>query len=195
MCSDDFIPSLPHSTQTQTKTDNLEGQVITITCDMGYEFPSAPEPYAPPPAPVTPPPLAPLTMTESQWSDWAQWSLCSMTCGAGAQTRYRDCQQEGMCVGNFKESQNCNLGSCRKLLNKNNLIIIFFIISATAQWTEWTEWTTCPSNVHLGDQCATTSRDRDCYLGRELEPDTECDGDASESGKCSGCCKFSRVYF
>ena len=59
------------------------------------------------------PPLTPKTISESVWSNWGEWSICSSTCGEGLKTRYRDCQEEGMCVGKIKEEQSCNEGECK----------------------------------------------------------------------------------
>ena len=113
VCTEEI--SLPeHSTKTETMTDNLLGQTVTITCNTGYEFPSAPETFTAPSAPVVTA-LSPLILTQGQWSAWGAWSPCSVTCGAGTMTRYRDCGQEGMCVGNIKETQDCDEGDCGKM--------------------------------------------------------------------------------
>ena len=90
----------------------MEGQVVTIQCFEGYEFPSAPEAYTPAPAPAAVTPLAPLTLTESSWSVWGEWSSCSVTCGTGVQKRWRDCDQEGLCKGTYREENSCDAGTC-----------------------------------------------------------------------------------
>ena len=105
-----------HSTKTETLTDNIVGQIIKIQCLTGYEFPSNPVQYTAPTAAPFQSPLSPMAMTESQWSQWSLWSPCSVTCGSGARYRYRDCQVEGMCMGNFMEQGNCDEGACRKFI-------------------------------------------------------------------------------
>ena len=101
------------ATKTESMTENLVGQTVTMTCNTGYEFPNPPETFTPPTAPVVTP-LSPVTLTQAEWSDWGSWSPCSVTCDSGTRTRYRDCDQEGMCVGNTKESQDCDAGTCGK---------------------------------------------------------------------------------
>ena len=93
----------------------LLGVSITIQCNYGYEFPSRPEAYTPPPPPAAVTPLAALTaLTEGSWSAWGEWSSCSVTCGTGVQKRWRDCDQEGLCKGNYMEENSCDAGTCRK---------------------------------------------------------------------------------
>ena len=103
-----------HSTKTETLADNIIGQTIKIQCWTGYEFPSNPVQYSAPTAAPSPAPLSPITLTESQWSNWGPWTLCSVTCGPGDIYRYRDCQVEGMCRGDFREQGTCDEGTCRK---------------------------------------------------------------------------------
>ena len=49
------------------------------------------------------------------WGEWGQSGACSLTCGAGTRTRYRDCGLEGMCTGDFREEDTCDAGECREL--------------------------------------------------------------------------------
>uniref|UniRef100_A0A8C5NGI3 Thrombospondin 1b n=1 Tax=Gouania willdenowi TaxID=441366 RepID=A0A8C5NGI3_GOUWI len=52
------------------------------------------------------------------WGPWSPWDTCSVTCGGGAQTRKRLCNNPGPkfggkeCVGNAKDSQMCNKKAC-----------------------------------------------------------------------------------
>ena len=78
---------------------------------------------------------------------WGQWSECSSTCGAGKQTRTRECyedSQEGSaddCDIGLQESQSrrCYLGDC-------------------PQWGAWESWTECTQTCNSGRR----SRRRDC---------------------------------
>ena len=52
------------------------------------------------------------------FTDWSNWTVCSVTCGGGNQTRNRTCsnpepQNGGKdCVGDFEETQSCNTDTC-----------------------------------------------------------------------------------
>lgn len=46
------------------------------------------------------------------WSDWGQWSRCSVECGGGQQSRTRTCER-GNCEGTGKMARACNTHSCK----------------------------------------------------------------------------------
>uniref|UniRef100_A0A3B3U592 Uncharacterized protein n=1 Tax=Poecilia latipinna TaxID=48699 RepID=A0A3B3U592_9TELE len=80
---------------------------------------------------------------DGQWSSWTPWSRCSVSCGAGLQSRYRFCsspQRSGSglpCLGPHREDQVCIVPPC-------DLIKIFCNISSVVDgaWSRWT-WTEC----------------------------------------------------
>ena len=105
---------------------------------------------------------------------WGEWTECSLTCGAGHQTRVRECyedSQEGSaddCDIGLQESETrrCYLGDC-------------------PQWGAWETWTKCSQTCNNGVR----SRRRDCsgserhfklYVEQHFQaigrPDLLCDG-------------------
>ena len=78
---------------------------------------------------------------------WSQWTDCSSTCGAGTQTRTRECYEDSIegstddCdIGlQDSESRRCYLGDC-------------------PQWGAWETWSKCSQSCDSGLQ----SRKRDC---------------------------------
>ena len=53
------------------------------------------------------------------WSEWSQFTACSETCGDGAKSRVRDCNNPSplyggeKCPGERIEIVECNLGHCK----------------------------------------------------------------------------------
>ncbi|KAK7100724.1 hypothetical protein V1264_023622 [Littorina saxatilis] len=80
------------------------------------------------------------------WKPWAEWNVCSKTCGTGTRARIRDCEgpfyDGANCTGPWDESENCNTHNCP-------------VDGVIQEWSEWTECTlTC-----AGGQM---SRHREC---------------------------------
>ena len=46
------------------------------------------------------------------WSEWSEYSSCSLTCGGGIMTRTRECSIQGQCIGPTTQSLACNVNSC-----------------------------------------------------------------------------------
>uniref|UniRef100_A0AAR2LHG3 SCO-spondin n=1 Tax=Pygocentrus nattereri TaxID=42514 RepID=A0AAR2LHG3_PYGNA len=96
------------------------------------------------------------------WSVWTPWSVCSVTCGAGLQSRYRFCSSperagNGLpCLGPDRQDQVCVLSPC------------------DGGWSEWTSWTDCTKSCGGGVR----SRRRECD-----RPATEREGDFCEGLK------------
>ena len=48
------------------------------------------------------------------WTEWIEWSDCSVTCDSGTRTRTRTCEGPGACDGQDNETEDCNLTDCSK---------------------------------------------------------------------------------
>lgn len=65
------------------------------------------------------------SLADGHWSLWTPWGQCSVSCGAGFQSRYRFCsslQRSGSspsCLGAHREDQVCVMTQCdRESFNK-----------------------------------------------------------------------------
>lgn len=100
------------------------------------------------------------------WSSWGTWSICSLSCGSGRQTRARTCTNPSPaaggahCVGNNSvEVQSCSTDSC----------------PVNGGWSIWGVWSTCSQTCDHGIR----SRVRTCSDG------VACQGPGSQSQLCN----------
>ncbi|XP_064463690.1 semaphorin-5A-like [Ornithodoros turicata] len=107
---------------------------------------------------------------DGNWSEWTQWTECSVPCGRGVQHRERVCDNPrpsgsgSECQGISKEQRECNTHECLTLPNPQE-----------DEWTEWSVWSLCD---HSGEQ----HRRRTCII---LNPAPEqCKGSTRESRMC-----------
>ncbi|XP_076649220.1 uncharacterized protein LOC143356990 [Halictus rubicundus] len=103
------------------------------------------------------------------WTDWSNWSTCSVQCGNGIQIRERSClkmqsAQEATCKGPFKEINACAISNC----------------SINGRWSAWTHWTPCSLNCGIGTQF----RNRMCNNPSPSGNGDSCPGSASEVRQC-----------
>ncbi|XP_062605125.1 uncharacterized protein LOC134266929 [Saccostrea cucullata] len=85
------------------------------------------------------------------WTDWMGWSVCSVTCGPGVQTRYRKCdnpypQAGGTCAEFSSEKRKCDTKPCKK---------------THFRYGEWSSWSNCS---HPCGQKGTRVRTRGCVI-------------------------------
>ena len=58
-----------------------------------------------------------IYLVDCQWDDFAEWSICTQTCGRGKKSRTRSTKRHAEnggipCTGNEIEKQSCNTDSC-----------------------------------------------------------------------------------
>lgn len=67
------------------------------------------------------------------WSEWSNWSDCSVECGGGLQHRTRVCEgRADECDGPSRMSRNCNTHKCK------------------GEWSCWTDWSGCSVTCGTG---------------------------------------------
>ncbi|XP_078577488.1 uncharacterized protein LOC144862665 [Branchiostoma floridae x Branchiostoma japonicum] len=114
----------------------------------------------------------PLTFStvDGGWSDWGEWSDCSVTCGVGTESRDRTCNNPAPaggadCVGTTEETQDCDTGvPC----------------SVDGGWSDWGAWSDC--SVTCGN--GTETRERSCTNPAPANGGADCVGQAHETQDC-----------
>ncbi|XP_068160698.1 SCO-spondin [Antennarius striatus] len=108
---------------------------------------------------------------DGQWSAWTPWGQCSVSCGAGIQSRYRFCsspQRSGgglPCVGAHREDQVCITSPC----------------DSDGSWGQWNHWTTCSKSCGGGVR----SRRRQCDSPSPEGKGNYCEGVGAEVTGCN----------
>ncbi|XP_010767368.1 SCO-spondin, partial [Notothenia coriiceps] len=108
---------------------------------------------------------------DGQWSSWTPWGRCSVSCGAGLQSRYRFCSSpersgSGLpCLGPHREDQVCLAAPCDR----------------DGGWGRWSNWTDCTKSCGGGVQ----SRRRECDSPRPEGEGNYCEGLGSEVIACN----------
>nr|XP_006824190.1 PREDICTED: uncharacterized protein LOC100375643 [Saccoglossus kowalevskii] len=119
---------------------------------------------------------------DGDWSDWGNWSDCSVTCGndLGVQSRSRTCTNPSPllggaeCQGDSSETSGCG-GSCPD-------------DPVNGGWTDWTDWSDCSRCYpDIGKQ----SRTRNCTNPEPSEGGTSCTGEDFETKTCDVDCDIT----
>ncbi|XP_077969202.1 A disintegrin and metalloproteinase with thrombospondin motifs 9-like isoform X2 [Styela clava] len=71
---------------------------------------------------------------DPQWSDWGEWSECSLSCGSGDRVRERTCigGKSNTCEGVSTDSMKCDIRECK------------------SEWGNWEQWSSCSSSCDYG---------------------------------------------
>ncbi|KAL3870896.1 hypothetical protein ACJMK2_038927, partial [Sinanodonta woodiana] len=111
------------------------------------------------------------TALDGAWSDWTEWSDCTVTCDNGTTTRTRDCSNPVPahggkdCVGNSRETLHCPLYKC----------------PVHGGWSVWGDWSLCSVTCGMG----LTHRRRNCDNPTPSHDGNMCFGDPIEYNLCT----------
>ncbi|XP_033738097.1 SCO-spondin-like isoform X2 [Pecten maximus] len=101
------------------------------------------------------------------WEMWSNWTMCSLTCNNGTQTRNRTCNGPfhggAKCEGPEDDMRLCNS----------------FFCPVDGVWDTWTNWTECSHSCGRGSKY----RQREC-IG-PFHNGSECEGSADETMFCN----------
>ncbi|XP_063404645.1 thrombospondin-2-like [Mytilus trossulus] len=108
---------------------------------------------------------------DGQWSEWSSYGSCPVTCGSGAHSRYRTCNNPSpanggaSCKGLDTEYTMCWSGEC----------------PVHGGWSEWSKFSACPVTCGGG----TNTRTRTCDNPTPEHGGNNCVGASSENGVCN----------
>ncbi|XP_060086023.1 uncharacterized protein LOC132565398 [Ylistrum balloti] len=104
------------------------------------------------------------------WSDWSNWTDCTVTCGGGFVNRTRFCNNPpaegaGTCTGHSSEAEICNTKNC----------------PIDGQWSTWTDWSNCSMECAGGVR----NRSRVCDSPSPQYGGTTCPGNDTHENSCN----------
>ncbi|EYB81995.1 hypothetical protein Y032_0369g75, partial [Ancylostoma ceylanicum] len=107
------------------------------------------------------------------WSEWSEWTPCSMLMGAMSQSRFRTCSTVSCPGGSFSESKPCTMVHDPQPVPQPH-------------WGEWGAWSGCSASCGGG----TMQRTRACV---DVCTGCQCVGSATEIQSCNTqpCCVWS----
>ncbi|XP_022783416.1 A disintegrin and metalloproteinase with thrombospondin motifs adt-1-like isoform X1 [Stylophora pistillata] len=114
------------------------------------------------------------------FSEWSNWTTCSVVCGTGFQLRHRNCTSPPPAYGgqsceskNFTEGRTCAMGPCQ--------------LPVDGGFCEWSYWTSCSVSCGIGFQL----RHRNCsshppaHVGQSCESKNFTEGRTCMMGACN----------
>ncbi|CAC5416425.1 HMCN [Mytilus coruscus] len=108
---------------------------------------------------------------DGQWGEWSSYGSCPVTCGSGAHSRYRTCNNPSpanggaSCKGLDTEYTMCWNGEC----------------PVNGGWSEWSKFSACPVTCGGG----TNTRTRTCDNPTPAHRGNDCMGAMFENGDCN----------
>ena len=102
-----------------------------------------------------------------KWGNWAEWSICSKSCGSGMQNRKREKETKekhgGSCEGDSKEDIVCNTQACPQ----------------ACQWGKWGSWNSCSKT------CGDGKKARNRKKTVVEKNGGKCNGNSNEEDNCN----------
>ncbi|KAK7106181.1 hypothetical protein V1264_017467 [Littorina saxatilis] len=116
---------------------------------------------------------------DGNWGSWQSWSSCSATCGTGAQSRMRRCDNPSpnfcgqRCPGTASDQRQCNSG-------------VPCCVPRDGNWGFWTPWSLCSATCGPGMR----DRSRTCSNPPANQCGRNCPGPSRDTDRCQGdrCC-------
>ncbi|XP_031561207.1 mucin-like protein, partial [Actinia tenebrosa] len=108
---------------------------------------------------------------DGNFSEWSNWTRCSVSCGNGMQKRNRSCSKPtpayggNNCTGNHTEIRYCTQLDC----------------PVDGNFSEWSNWTRCSVSCGNGTQ----ERNRSCSKPTPAYGGNNCTGNHSEIRYCT----------
>ncbi|XP_078662008.1 SCO-spondin-like [Branchiostoma floridae x Branchiostoma belcheri] len=104
------------------------------------------------------------------WSEWTDWTECSLTCGKGQKARFRECRVNGQvsrsaCEGASREVDTCIDSPC----------------AIDGSWASWSKWSACSVTCGQG----TKIRVRECSDPEPQFGGRQCPGRRGEIAYCN----------
>ncbi|XP_053397886.1 adhesion G protein-coupled receptor B1-like [Mercenaria mercenaria] len=99
------------------------------------------------------------------YGPWSSWGICSKTCGAGTQTRSRNCEGSNSCSGPRTETRDCFPSNC----------------PVNGGFSDWGIWSACTKTCGGG----THSRTRSCTNPLPAFGGSVCNGETSQTEACN----------
>jgi len=92
---------------------------------------------------------------EMSWTEWAEWSKCSVTCGPGTKTRMRECKTSSSLKDKSFVEDNCpsKMEQFKKKFDNNlyrETTECDMEACSVPAWGEWSEWSKCSVTCGLG---------------------------------------------
>ncbi|KAJ9576472.1 hypothetical protein L9F63_006685, partial [Diploptera punctata] len=108
---------------------------------------------------------------DGAWSEWTDWTSCSVSCGRGTRRRYRKCNNPvpayggKPCLGSDGQQEYCNQMTC----------------PVNGKWSDWSIWSPCSATCNNGTQI----RYRRCNNPPPAFGGKGCSGTDRESKECN----------